>query len=318
MQLEPKLLLNKQRLKHISTYMWLTMTIVVFMIFSSFLSPYFFKFANFQNIIRSLAVTGILALGETFVILTGGIDLSVGGVLALSAIVATNYAGGNMVSFVLVAVLTGAVAGSLNGLGVISERMPAFITTLAVLNICRGASYVISKSMPIYLRLANYTSLSRMQVAGIPLPGFIFLMVALILVFVLRNLPFGRNLYAVGANANVARLSGVPVKRTMFFAYVISGMLAGLAACVHISYTSVAQPDAGSGYELDAIAMTVIGGTSLNGGRGGTVGTIQGVIIMALLRNIFNLLNIQTPTQTILMGCALAMAVIIQTTPKES
>lgn len=304
--------------KAIPIYVWLLLIIVVLVALGASLSPYFFKVSNFQNIVRSLAVTGILALGETYVILSGGTDLSVGGVLAFSAIVGTQFAGGNIVSFVLTAILAGMLAGCLSGLGVISGRIPSFIATLATLNICRGACYLISKSMPIYLRLDGYTSLSRTVLFGLPLPGVIFLVVALASVFALKYLSFGRNLYAVGANKTVARLSGVPVKSTIFAAYAIAGLLAGLAACVHISYTGVAQPDAGAGYELDAIAMTVIGGTSMNGGTGGITGTILGVVIMALLKNIFNLLNIQTPLQTILMGCALAIAVFIQTKPKET
>jgi len=302
----------------VRTQLGLLSVIVILFFVGCLASPYFFRVSNFQNIVRSLAVTGILALGETIVILTGGIDLSVGGVLAFSAMVSATYASSNMFALTVVALLTGFLAGSVSGLGVITGRMPPFVATLATLTICRGSGFLLSNSMPKYFNIPRFTGLSKMLVFGIPFPGFVFLVVALILVFVLRYLPFGRALYAVGASQTVARFSGIQVKRTLFTAYALAGLLSGLAAVVYTSYTSVAQADAANSYELDAIAMAVVGGTSLSGGMGSITGTILGVIIMAMLRNIFNLLNFQSPMQQILMGVALSIAVLIQSKSRES
>ena len=313
MQLIKKVNISRKKFDRVSfSRGGLILVIAATFLIGSFISPYFLQVSNFQNIVRNLAVTGILAIGETFVVLTGGIDLSVGGVLALCGIIAALYGGSDMATFIILSLVVGLLMGIINGVGVASKRIPPFIMTLAILNVCRGASFLLCKNMPIFFTISGFTELSTQLVLGVPLPGFIFLIVALIAMFILKYLPFGREIYAVGSNAEVARFSGLNVKRTLVLAYAASGLLAGLAAIVYTSYTSVAQANGANGFELDAIAMTVVGGTSLSGGRGGIAGTLLGVILMALLRNIFNLLNFQSPLQQVLMGVCLGIAVLLQ------
>jgi ribose transport system permease protein len=302
--------LNAKRRFHFS-HQGLMLVLIVLVIIASLISPYFLTVDNFQNIILGLSVTGILAIGMTFVILTAGIDLSVG-VLALSAIIAASYGGGNFLAFSIFALITGLVFGLLNGLGVVWGGIPAFVVTLASLSVARGLAFMISHGNPIYFQIPGYTEMSNLLIAGIPLPGLFFAVIAALAAFVLRYLPFGRNVYAVGASEEVARLSGIPVRKVLLSVYGLSGLLSGFAAILYTSYTSVAQPGAASGFELDAIAIVVIGGTSLFGGVGSIAGTVYGTVIIALLRNIFNLLNMQTPTQNVMMGLAIVIALLFQ------
>ncbi len=286
--------------------------IILLLVVASFSSPYFLSVSNFQNIIRSMAVIGILAVGQTFVILTSGIDISVGAVLALSAVVASVGSGNNFTLFCVLAISVGLLFGVLNGLAVVFGRIPAFITTLATMTAARGLAEVISNSNPIYINIPGYADISNILILGIPLPGVFIIVIAAIAAFVLRYLPYGRSVYSVGSSEEVSRLSGLPVKSVLFSVYVISGLLAGLAAVLYTSYTAVSQANAANGMEMNTITIVVLGGTSMLGGVGSIAGTVYGTIIIGLLQNLFNLLNMQTPMQQVMMGIVLIIALLLQ------
>ena len=310
--LEPRDLLFRLRQLRSLRYLSLLGVIAMLMVIGTVLSPYFLSGSNMQNILQGAAVTGILASGETLVILSAGIDLSVGAVLALSAVVGASYSPHDMIGFLLFTALTGGLVGLFNGLLVVFGKIPPFVVTLASLSIARGLALVISSGNPIYFDISHYVDMSNASLLGIPLPAVLFFIVVAILIFVLKFLPFGRGIYAVGANQEVARLSGISIQRILVGVYSVGGLLSGVAAIVYTSYTSVAQPQAANGMELDAIAVVVIGGTNLFGGEGGVGRTIYGTFVIAILRNIFNLMNMQTPTQNIMMGFAILLALLLQ------
>lgn len=307
--------LRRQRpLRHLS----LLGVIAALIVIGTVLSPYFFSGSNMQNILQGAAVTGILAAGETLVILSASIDLSVGAVLALSAVIGATYAPHSLLGFLLLTAATGGVVGLFNGAVVVFGRIPPFVVTLASLSAARGLALVVSNSNPVYFEIPHYVDMSTVSILGIPLPAIFFFMVVGILAFVLKFLPFGRGIYAVGASQEVARLSGISVRKVLIGVFTIGGLLSGISAVVYTSYTSVAQPGAANGMELDAIAVVVIGGTNLFGGEGGVGRTIYGTFVIAILRNIFNLLNMQTPMQSIMMGLAILLALLFQRRSRET
>ncbi len=316
--LEPKNLLFKLRQLRSLRYLGLLGVIAMLLVIGTVLSPYFFSGSNMQNILQGAAVTGILASGETLVILSAGIDLSVGAVLALSAVIGASYSPHDITGFLLFTALTGGLVGLFNGLLIVFGKIPPFVVTLASLSIARGLALVVSSGNPIYFDIPHYVDISNVSLLGVPIPAVMFFIVVAILIFVLKFFPFGRGIYAVGANKEVARLSGISIQRILLGVYCIGGLLSGVAAIVYTSYTSVAQPQAANGIELDAIAVVVIGGTNLFGGEGGVGRTIYGTFVIAILRNIFNLMNMQTPMQNIMMGFAILLALLLQRRRRDS
>jgi ribose transport system permease protein len=280
----------------------------------------FLKPENLANIMRQLSEIGIIAVGMTLVILTGGIDLSVGSVLALSAVITAfgfmDWRFGFFTTLFL-SLLSGALAGLINGLVISRWKIQSFVVTLAMMTIARGVALRISgmssrnlgfgeNAAPESFKLINATLL------GIPFPVYIFLFVVLIFTVVMAKMRTGRYIIVIGSNAEAARLAGIPVKRTQTFAFVCCGTLAALAGFIHTGQLYQGNPNDGIGYELDAIAAAVIGGTSLSGGKGTVTGTLAGVLIIGLLNNIFGLHGMQKDFQFILKGVIIIIAVLLQ------
>jgi ribose transport system permease protein len=281
-----------------------------------YLSPSFIQVGNLLNVGRQMALFGIVSVGMTFVILTKGIDLSVGSVVGVVAVsTAMMMASGLPIPVVVVTSLVmGALCGLFNGVGVVSFNMPPFIMTLGTLVMGRGIAMTIANGEPQTLGSATdaFAFLGGGFLFGIPVPIWIFAVVAGGAFVVLRFTAFGRRVYAVGSNAEAARLVGINVGGTLLWVYVISGVLAALTALIYVSRLTVGEPTAGVNLELDAIAITVIGGTSLFGGTGSIGGTVIGAAIIVVIANILNLIGISPFTQQIVKGAIIIAAVMLE------
>jgi ribose/xylose/arabinose/galactoside ABC-type transport system permease subunit len=283
---------------------------------AAIISPAFLNPFNIINVLRQIALFGIVSVGMTFVILTAGIDLSVGSILAVAAVCSALMldAGEPIVLVVIAGLAIGVVMGALNGLGITLGGVPPFIMTLGMMVMGRGLAMTISGGHPIHFRerAEAFAWLGQGHLLGLPVPVWIFAAVAGAAIFILRFTAFGRNIYAVGSNPEAARLSGIDVRRTIFLVYVISGFLSGLTALIFVSRLTVGEPVAGVGLELEAIAITVIGGTSLFGGEGTILGTVVGAAIIAVLANILNLFGVTPFTQQIVKGAIIVAAVLFE------
>jgi ribose transport system permease protein len=279
----------------------------------SLLSPYFLSTANLLNVLRQVSINAILALGMTVVILKGGIDLSVGSLLALAGALAAGFALSSFPPPLAMGLGVGiAVAlGTLQGLLVAYAGLPPFIVTLAGLTAFRGLTLVYTDGRPITGLPDPFLFLGNGTLLGIPVPVMVMLSFLLLTHLLLQNTALGRYLYAIGGNEEAARLSGVPVARIKVFAYAYSGLAAGLAALVLTGRLNSAQPTAGTGFELDAIAAAVVGGTSLAGGRGTAWGTFLGALIIGVLNNGMNLLNVSSFYQLIAKGAVIVLALLV-------
>lgn len=279
----------------------------------SLLSPYFLSPSNLLNVLRQVSINAILALGMTVVILKGGIDLSVGSLLALAGALAAGFAVSGLPPALAMGLGIGiAVAlGILQGLLVAYAGLPPFIVTLAGLTAFRGLTLVYTDGRPITGLPDSFLFLGNGTLLGIPVPVVAMLSFLLLTQLLLQNTALGRYLYAIGGNEEAARLSGVPVARIKVFAYAYSGLAAGLAALVLTGRLNSAQPTAGTGFELDAIAAAVVGGTSLAGGRGTAWGTFLGALIIGVLNNGMNLLNVSSFYQLIAKGVVIVLALLV-------
>lgn len=280
----------------------------------AFVAPQFFEMNNLLNVLRQISINAILAFGMTFVILTGGIDLSVGSILALSSALTAGLMANEGIP-VVVAVLLGICCGALLGLfngWVISKGLVApFIATLATMTIYRGITLVYTDGRPIAGLDDTFAWLGRGYFFGIPIPVIIMFIVFSLSYLLLSHTTFGRRVYALGGNEQATRLSGIRVDRIKIWVYTISGVMSALAGIILASRLNSAQPTAGITYELDAIAAVVIGGTSLSGGRGWIVGTIVGAIIIGVIDNGLNLLNVSSFYQQVVKGGVILLAVLL-------
>ena len=289
----------------------------------SLLSEGFFTTRNIFNIIRQISFMGLIAIGVTMVILTGGIDLGSGSVLALAAVLATSlaqlpesatlkYAGLSVPIGVpvLVALLIGALTGWVNGALIARFRIPPFIATLGMMTVARGFALIYSNK-PLSQLTPEYNFIGQGAIAGVPFPVIVLLVVAVLTHIMLNNTRFGRYIYALGGNEQAARISGVNIDRVKIGVYTLAGLLSGLAGLVVSSRVGSGQPGQGVGIELDAIAAAVIGGTSLSGGIGTIWGTIVGALIIGVLDNGLILLNVDQYWITIVKGTIIVVAVII-------
>ncbi|MDQ0468631.1 ABC transporter permease [Labrys wisconsinensis] len=278
-----------------------------------YLSPSFVQTGNLLNVGRQVALFGIVSLGMTFVILTRGIDLSVGSIVGVVAVSAAMLLaqGTSIPVTVLTALALGALFGAFNGAGVVLFGMPPFIMTLGTLVMGRGIAMTIANGEPQSLGAAAdvFHVLGGGFLFGIPIPIWIFVAIAAVAHIVLRHTGYGRWIYAVGSNAEAARLAGINVPGVLMSVYVISGVLSALTALIFVSRLTVGEPTAGTNLELEAISIVVIGGTSLFGGEGGIVGTVIGAAIIAVMANILNLLGISPFTQQIVKGAIILAAV---------
>jgi ribose transport system permease protein len=291
--------------------------LVVMIIIFSVASDRFLTANNFINILNQITVIAILSLGQTFVIITGGIDLSVGSVMALCVMTLgyaydLKYMGLDVWTAVPIALLVGALAGLVNGLMVTRLNLPPFIATLAMFTIARGLANIITSGQKINGYPEWYLNLASSTFFGFITPTVFGLVLLYVIAWLwLRYRASGRAVYAIGGNAEVARLSGLNVKRITLTVYVMSGLLAGVAALVLSMRLNASTPDAGVGFELSAIAAVVIGGASLSGGVGTVAGTAIGVLIIGVLQNGLNLLAVTGFTQNIVIGVVIAAAVAI-------
>ncbi|MCK6627401.1 MAG: ABC transporter permease [Anaerolineae bacterium] len=295
--------------------------IVLFVVFSV-ASPNFFQFSNIVGILLATAVNGVLALGVTFIIVTGGIDLSVGTVMTLSAVMA-----GVFITFwglpvplgVLAGLITGGLCGLANGLIITRMKIPPFIATLGMMMIARGLALVISGLTPIYFNDApSFTNIAMGSVLGAVIPGFeipnavlILFLAAIIAGLILSKTILGRYTFALGSNEEATRLSGVNVAAWKTAVYTLGGLFSGLAGVLIAARLNSAQPSLGAGYELDAIAAVVIGGTSLSGGEGTILGTIIGAFIISTLTNGLRILSVPQEWQIVITGVIVITAVYL-------
>lgn len=277
------------------------------------LTPYFLTLSNLLNIVEQSSVIAIIAAGMTFVIITAGIDLSVGSVLALSGVVMASLLQADVPLPLAIAASLGSgfLCGMLNGILITRGRLPPFISTLGMMSVARGAALLVTQGRPISGFSATFRQLASGEIFYVPVPVLIMLIVYVVAGILLAKTSFGRHVYAIGGNEEAAVLSGVDVKKLKALVYGICGMLSGLAAAILTARLNSAQPIAGIMYELDAIAATVIGGTSLMGGEGTVFGTLVGALIMGVLRNGLNLLDVSSFVQQIVIGSVIILAVLI-------
>lgn len=286
----------------------------IFVLFS-FSSPYFLKGRNISNILVQSSILAIIAAGETIVILTGGIDLSVGSIVALtslfSAFVIVDM-GQPVVTGIIMALILSGIIGLVSGVAISYGKVPAFIATLGMMSIARGGALALKSGQPIAGIPAAYENLATYEIFGfIPIFIIYFLVVYIIGYIFLVHTRHGRYIYAIGGNIDAARLSGVNVKIYKTLAYVICGFFAGIGGVLLTARLDYATPIAGIGYELDVIAATVIGGTSLAGGEGNIFGTFLGAVLIGTLRNGLTLLNISSYYQQIIIGVVIVGAVFL-------
>lgn len=299
-------------------------TLILLFVAFSLASPNFFKFNNIISIVLSTAVNGVLAVGVTFIIITGGIDLSIGTTMTFASVIA-----GVLISFlklpvivgVLGALAAGALVSMISGTVISKMKLPPFIATLGMMMITKGLSLVISGTKPIYFNDApNYSKISMDSVLGKIIPGFdipnavmVFLLMAVVASLILTKTSLGRYNFALGSNEEAARLSGINVNKWKIAIYTLSGLFCGVAGILMSARLNSAQPALGQGYELEAIAAVVIGGTSLNGGEGTILGTVIGAFIMSVLTNGLRILSVKQEWQTVIIGIVVILAVYVDT-----
>ena len=291
--------------------------LVILCVAASLISPFFLNKINLLNVLRQVSLFGVVAVGMTFVILTRGIDLSVGSIVAVVGVLAATLLAGGMSIPVAVAagLAAGTLMGAVNGLGITVGNVPPFIMTLGTMVMGRGIALIISDGGTVNMGAAadRFFWLGGGFLYGIPVPIWVFAAVCVVGYVVLRFTPFGRQIYAVGSNEEAARLSGINVGLTIFSVYAISGFLAALGGLLFLSRLSVGDPNSGLGLELEAITIVVIGGTSLFGGEGGVGGTVIGAVILAVLANILNLVGVSPFSQQVVTGAIIIFAVLLET-----
>ena len=287
--------------------------LVLLVIVGTILSPAFLTAMNISNILRIGAPLGLIAIGETLVILSGGggIDLSVGAVMAASAVVGATYQGAGLWAVSVCTLAAGGFFGLVNGLGVITAGLQPFIATLATLTIAQGVAFELTQAQPIFLALPGLSYFARGTIGPVAVPIVIFAVALVIGQFALSRTTVGRSLYAVGGNEDAAYASGISVKTYRLGVYILSGVLAGLAGLLGMAQLNTADPNFGKGYELEAIAAVVVGGAMLSGGRGTIAGTGIGVLIMAMVSNLLNLLNVNPWTHLLVTGLIVVVVVAL-------
>ena len=295
--------------------------LVIMSVVLATLSVNFITVGNLLNVLRQVSINALIAFGMTFVILLGGIDLSVGSVLALSGALMAGMMGGGMspVAATIVALAAGAAMGLVNGLIVTKGKVAPFIATLGTMTLYRGLTMVYTNGSPMTGFKSDFISMlgSGYAFGIVPIPVVITLILFGALWFVLKKTVFGRHVYAVGGNPEASKISGVKVDRVQLWVYSLSGLMAALAGAILTSRLNSAQPTAGAGYELDAIAAVVIGGTSLAGGRGWLIGTLIGAVLLGVLNNGLNLLGVSSFYQQVIKGIIILLAVLIDRAGKK-
>jgi ribose/xylose/arabinose/galactoside ABC-type transport system permease subunit len=287
--------------------------LLALVVLGAVMSPFFLSPTNLLNVIRQVSIIGIISIGMTFVILTGGIDLSVGPTTALSTIMIALLAGSNGIVAIIVALAVGFFVGILNGTVITRFNVQPFIVTLGMMSVLKGIGLTISKGAPILGTPKDIAWIGTGKIFNIiPYQALFLIAVAFIAIIVLKFTPFGRYTYAIGGNSEASRLSGINVKSYTTLIYGISGLLAGLASVLMATQLNIGEASLGDSMEMDAIAAVVIGGTSLRGGIGSVSGTIIGILIIGLMSNILNLMNVTGYTQLIVKGGIIVLSSVLQ------
>jgi len=317
--------MDKLNFKHILVKFQSVIALLVMFVVLSLLSDRFLTAENSWNVMRQISVNMIISVGMTLVILTGGIDLSVGSVLAISGAVTAFllktgteitslnlYIGFTLLGSLLGGILVGTLLGWFNGLTVTRFKVPPFVATLAMLTIARGLTMLLTGGFPITGFSKQMAFLGTGWFLSIPMPVWISAVVVIAAVVMTRNTKLGRHIYAIGGNERAAELSGLKIKKVKMIVYAIAGALSAVGGIIVTSRLDSAQPNAGSGFELDSIAAVVIGGTSLSGGKGTIMGTVQGALIIGILNNGLVLLNVSPFWQQVIKGLVILLAVVIE------
>lgn len=285
--------------------------LVVLMVFMGIISPNFFSLSNLKNIGVQASVNVVLSVGMLLVIIIGGIDLSIGAILALAGIVSAYLmkAGYPIVLSMLISCAVGAGLGLMNGFIVTYMKLPPFVATLGTTGIFRGVALLVTNGMPVSQLPGGVREIGQGSLLGIPNPIVIMLIVAIIIHTVLVYTSYGRSTFAIGSNFEATRLSGVPVNKNKLITYTLEGLIAAVAGIILLGRLAVAQPNAATGYESNAIAAAVIGGASFSGGRGSIIGALIGALIISVLNNGFTLLGLNSFVQQIAIGIVVVFAV---------
>ncbi|HOB17013.1 MAG TPA: ribose ABC transporter permease [Defluviitoga sp.] len=286
--------------------------IVLFILLSIFTES-FFNISNIVNVLRQVSITAILGFGMTLVIISGGIDLSVGSIFAFSAVVmASIVKEGKVFLGIILGLLIGAIMGLFNGIVISKGKIQPFIVTLATMAIGRSLTLAYTQGIPISLFPNSFRFIGRGDILGIPVPVIIMFGVFFLVLYILKKTKLGLYIYSIGGNEEATRLSGINVDRYKIIVYTISGIFAAVSAMILTARLNSAQPTFGQGYELDAIATVVLGGASLSGGSGGVLGTLFGALLLGTINNGMNLMNISPFYQDLVKGAIILLAVLLE------
>ena len=294
--------------------------LAVFCVVLSVTTSGFLTEKNIINVLRQVSYNGVIAVGMTFVIITGNIDLSVGGVVGLAAIVACDFAHPGeypLIIPILVALGIGALVGLINGIGIAYGHVPAFIMTLGTNTILRGVIMLYNNGKPVLNLSEQYQAIGSGYLGKIPIPVIILIAVLLLGWFILNKTRFGRHVLAVGGNEQAARVSGINTKLVKITVYIMSGIFSAIAGMIISARVNAGSPTLGTGYENDAIAAAVIGGTSMMGGQGSMIGTIGGILIIGVMNNGLDLLNVSSYYQQVAKGIIIIAAVLFDMLSKS-
>ena len=311
--------MNKKKLINQINIYRSVLILLVICVFATILSPSFLSVTNLFNVFKQITVAGIVGCGMTFVILTGGIDLSVGSILGLSGVLASGVLAstGNTAAAVAVSLVVGVACGAVNGFFVSVCGIPPFISTLGMMTLLRGVILVYTKGSPIPIKSDAYKFFGKGSIAGIPVPVIILIIVFLLAHYILTQTSYGRSVYAVGGNREAARLSGIRVKTSEFLVYTLNGLMCGMAGLILTARLGSAQSTSGTGIEMDAIAAVILGGTSLSGGVGFVLPTVVGAMIMGIIDNILTLMNVNPHATNIVKGAVILIAVLVDKKVKD-
>ena len=311
--------MNKKKLINQINIYRSVLILLVICIFATILSPSFLSVTNLFNVFKQITVAGVVGCGMTFVILTGGIDLSVGSILGLSGVLAAGVleSTGNPAFAIALALAVGVICGAINGFFVSFCEIPPFISTLGMMTLLRGCVLVYTKGSPISIKSDAYKFFGKGAIAGIPVPVIILILLFLLAHYILTQTSYGRSIYAFGGNREAARLSGISTRFTEWMAYTINGLLCGIAGVILTARLGSAQSTSGTGIEMDAIAAVILGGTSLSGGVGFVLPTVVGAMIMGIIDKILTLMNVNPHATNIVKGAVILIAVLVDKKGKD-
>lgn len=311
--------MNKKKLINQINIYRSVLILLVICIFATILSPSFLSVTNLFNVFKQITVAGVVGCGMTFVILTGGIDLSVGSILGLSGVLAAGVleSTGNPVVAIGLALIVGIACGAVNGFFVSFCEIPPFIATLGMMTLLRGCVLVYTKGSPISIKSDAYKFFGKGDIIGVPVPVIILILLFLLAHYILTQTSYGRSIYAFGGNREAARLSGISTRFTEWMAYTINGLMCGIAGVILTARLGSAQSTSGTGIEMDAIAAVILGGTSLSGGVGFVLPTVVGAMIMGIIDNILTLMNVNPHATNIVKGAVILIAVLVDKKVKD-